>query len=57
MGSPLSADIYCQNTGTTTPCNSFTLKDVSSNDFRIGLRWLLQPDAPPMPQPALSTRG
>ena len=62
MGSPGSANIYCQNTGTTpTPCNTFNLKDLTSQDFRIGLRWSLEPAPAPtpvfMPQPPLSTRG
>ncbi len=56
MGSPLSGNIVCQNTGTTTPCNFFSLKDVTSNDFRIGLRWMLQPAPTPVVMP-LSTRG
>ncbi len=55
MGSPQSANIYCQNTTTTGPCNSFNLKDLSSQDFRIGLRWMLSPE-PVMPPP-ISTRG
>jgi opacity protein-like surface antigen len=59
MGSPQSANIFCQNTGTAAPCNSFELKDMTSQDFRIGFRWLLQPEPTPvlMPQPPLSTRG
>lgn len=56
MGSPQSGNIFCQNTGTTTPCNFFNLKDVTSNDFRIGLRWMLQPTPTPVVMP-LSTRG
>jgi opacity protein-like surface antigen len=55
MGSPQSADIFCQNTGTTAPCNYFNLKDITSQDFRIGLRWMLQPE--PEPAPPISTRG
>lgn len=55
MGSPASADIFCQNTGTTASCNNFVLKDMTSNDFRIGVRYMLNPaPAPVMP---LSTRG
>ncbi len=52
-GSPQSANIYCQNSGTSGPCNYFNLKDVTSQDFRIGLRWLLQPEPPPV----IATRG
>jgi opacity protein-like surface antigen len=57
MGSPSSANIFCQNTGTTTPCNSFELKDITSQDFRIGLRWMLQPEPTPVVMPPISTRG
>jgi opacity protein-like surface antigen len=56
MGSPQSSNIFCQNTSTTAPCNFFTLKDMTSQDFRIGLRWLLEPEAPAPVMP-LSTRG
>jgi opacity protein-like surface antigen len=54
MGSPQSANIFCQNSGTSGPCNYFNLKDITSQDFRIGLRWLLQPEPAPV---AISTRG
>jgi opacity protein-like surface antigen len=57
MGSPQSGNIFCQNTGTTTPCNFFNLKDVTSQDFRIGLRWMLQPEVPLMAPPPLMSRG
>ena len=53
MGSPQSANIVCQNT-TTCAQNYFNLKDMTSQDFRIGLRWMLQPEPPPAP---ISTRG
>ncbi|HTV35506.1 MAG TPA: outer membrane beta-barrel protein [Xanthobacteraceae bacterium] len=56
MGSPESANIYCQNTGTAAACNNFILKDITSQDFRIGFRWLLQPEPAPVVMP-LSTRG
>jgi len=56
MGSPQSSNIFCQNAGTSTPCNYFNLKDMTSEDFRIGFRWLLQPVAAPVVMP-LSTRG
>jgi opacity protein-like surface antigen len=56
MGSPQSADIFCQNTGSTTPCNYFNLKDMTSNDFRIGLRYMLNPTPAPVVMP-LATRG
>jgi opacity protein-like surface antigen len=54
MGSPTSANIFCQNTGAGAPCNYFNLKDMTAQDFRIGLRWLLQPEPAPV---AISTRG
>ncbi len=55
MGSPQSANIFCQNTGSTNSCDFFTLKDITAQDFRIGLRWMLQPT--PMPVMPLTTRG
>jgi opacity protein-like surface antigen len=55
MGSPQSASIVCQNTGSTAPCNFFNLHDITSEDFRIGLRWMLQPAV--LPAPPISTRG
>ncbi len=55
MGTAESANIFCQNTGATGGCNYFNLKDMTSQDFRIGVRWLLSPEtAPAMP---ISTRG
>lgn len=54
LGSPETATVICQNTGPgACPNASYTLTDTNSWDFRIGLRWLLQPDAAPslMPQP------
>jgi opacity protein-like surface antigen len=55
MGSPQSANIVCQNTGSNNSCNFFNLRDITAQDFRIGLRWMLQPaPAPVMP---LTTRG
>ncbi len=53
MGSPQSADVYCQNTTSCTP-NYLVLKDMSSQDFRIGFRWLLQPEVAPEPPPLMS---
>jgi opacity protein-like surface antigen len=55
MGSPQSANIFCQNTGSTNSCNYFNLHDITSEDFRIGLRWMLQPT--PTPVMPLTTRG
>ncbi len=58
LGSPETAMVTCQNTP-TCPGASYTLKDLTSQDFRIGFRYLLQPAPTPvvMPQPPLSTRG
>jgi opacity protein-like surface antigen len=57
MGSPQTAEVFCQN---TTPCPgaSYGLTDMSSWDFRLGVRWMLQPEpAPVMMQPPLMSRG
>jgi opacity protein-like surface antigen len=56
MGSPQSANIFCQNTGSTNSCNFFNLHDLTAEDFRIGLRWMLQPTPAPVVMP-LTTRG
>jgi len=57
LGSPQSSSIYCQNTASCVP-NTFTLKDITSQDFRVGFRWMLQPEAPVVVMPpALPTRG
>ena len=39
LGSPQTAVVYCQN---TSPCPGafYTLRDTSSQDFRVGLRWV-----------------
>ncbi len=44
LGSPQTAIVQCQN---TMPCPFafYTLKDMTSQDFRIGFRWMIQPDA------------
>jgi opacity protein-like surface antigen len=55
LGSPQSAGIVCQNTGTTGACDYFNLKDITSQDFRIGFRWLLLPE--PVAPPPLVSRG
>jgi opacity protein-like surface antigen len=53
LGSPQTAVVLCQN---TSPCPGafYTLRDMTSQDFRIGLRWLLQPEVVPVP---LMSRG
>ncbi len=53
MGSPQSANIFCQNTGSNNSCDFFRLKYITSEDFRIGVRWMLQPT----PTPVVMTRG
>jgi opacity protein-like surface antigen len=69
LGSPMTSEVFCQNTTPgTCPGAFYTLTDMSSWDFRIGLRWLLQPDTPPvmmmppapmpmMQMPPLMSRG
>lgn len=44
LGSPVSAVVQCQNTP-ACPSAFYTFKDMTSEDFRIGFRWILQPDA------------
>jgi opacity protein-like surface antigen len=39
LGSPQTAVIHCQNTP-TCPGAFFTLHDLTSQDFRVGVRWL-----------------
>jgi opacity protein-like surface antigen len=60
LGSPVSAVVNCQNTP-ACPGAFYTFKDMNSEDFRIGVRWLLQPDTPavvmPQPAPPLMSRG
>ena len=58
LGSPQSAVVACQN---TSPCAGayYGLKDLTSQDFRIGFRWMLQPETPVVvaPPPPLPMRG
>jgi opacity protein-like surface antigen len=56
LGSPVTAEVACQNTP-ACPGASYTLNDMSSWDFRVGVRWLLQPDPIMMPAPPLMSRG
>jgi opacity protein-like surface antigen len=53
LGSPQTAVVVCQNTP-NCPGAFYTLRDVTSQDFRIGVRWLLLPDVVPVP---LMSRG
>jgi opacity protein-like surface antigen len=43
LGSPQTAIVQCQN-APNCPGAFYTLKDTSSQDFRIGFRWMFQPD-------------
>ncbi len=65
LGSPQTAIDQCQNTA-ACPYAFYTLRDMTSQDFRIGFRWMILPDtgigviaAQPVfaPQPPLSSRG
>jgi len=53
LGSPQTGIVACQNT-TSCPGASYTFKDMTSQDFRIGVRWLLLPEPAPAP---LMSRG
>lgn len=44
LGSPQTATVQCFNT-TSCPSAFYTLKDMTSQDFRIGLRWMFEPAA------------
>ncbi len=50
MGSPETGVVLCQNTA-SCPGAFYTLRDMTSQDFRIGLRWMLQPDVAPAVMP------
>jgi opacity protein-like surface antigen len=56
LGSPQTAEVFCQNTP-ACPGAQYTLTNTSSWDFRLGVRWMLQPDPAPAPMPALMSRG
>ena len=43
LGSPMSAVVNCQNTP-ACPGAFYTFKDMTSQDFRIGFRWMLTPE-------------
>jgi opacity protein-like surface antigen len=65
LGSPDTAEILCGASGCGTgsgPRAFYTLKEMTSQDFRIGVRWMLQPEPVPMvpamaPPPPLMRRG
>ena len=50
LGSPETATVFCQNTA-SCPGAFYNLNNTNSWDFRIGLRWMLQPDMVPMMAP------
>ena len=56
LGSPQTSQVFCQNTP-ACPGASYTLTNMNSQDFRIGLRWMLQPEPIVAPPPALMSRG
>jgi opacity protein-like surface antigen len=45
LGSPISAVVNCQNIAAAgCPGAFYTFKDMTSQDFRIGFRWMLTPE-------------
>jgi opacity protein-like surface antigen len=59
LGSPETSEVFCQNTP-ACPGAYYNLTNTSSWDVRLGLRWLLQPETPPVmmaPMPSLMSRG
>ena len=64
QGSPNTAVIGCNSIGcsnTGGPSAFYTLKELTSQDFKLGVRWMLQPEAPQQPiyspPPPLMRRG
>jgi opacity protein-like surface antigen len=53
LGSPQTGVVLCQNT-LNCPGAFYTLRDITSQDFRIGLRWMLQPEVVPVAAPLMS---
>jgi opacity protein-like surface antigen len=52
MGSATTAEILCGATGCgngSGPRAFYTLRNLDSHDFRIGMRWMLQPEQPVAP--------
>jgi opacity protein-like surface antigen len=56
MGDVNTAEVLCGATGCGTgqgPRAFYTLTNFTSQDFKIGMRWLLQPEAPPPAYPVM----
>jgi opacity protein-like surface antigen len=56
LGSPMTSVVFCQDTP-SCPNASYNLTNMNSWDFRLGVRWMLQPDVAPMmaaPAPLMS---
>ena len=52
MGNANTAEVLCGASGCGTgagPRAFYTLTDFTSHDFKLGMRWMLQPEAPPAP--------
>ena len=52
MGNAVTSEVQCGATGCGTgagPRAFYTLTDFTSHDFKLGMRWMLQPEAPPAP--------
>jgi opacity protein-like surface antigen len=60
MGNVQTAVVDCAGsgcTGTGGPRAFYTLTNFDSHDFRIGMRWMLQPEAPMYAPPPLMRKG
>jgi opacity protein-like surface antigen len=62
LGSPKTPIVNCSSAGCQVTPNSgpaayYTLTDFSSQDFKIGLRWMLAPEAPVYAPPPLVRKG
>jgi opacity protein-like surface antigen len=60
MGNVSTSEILCGSGGCGTgagPRASYTMSNFNSNDFRIGLRWMLQPEQPVYAPPPLMRKG
>jgi opacity protein-like surface antigen len=55
MGSADTAEVLCGASGCGAvgggPRAFYTLRDMDSHDFKLGMRWMLTPDVAPAPQP------